>query len=339
MSKNYYDILGVDKTADEKTIKKSYRKLSKKYHPDVNSEEGAEDKFKDIAEAYDVLSNPEKKENYDNFGDPKGRQGNPFGGGFSAEDIFSQFGNAFGGGRKQQRRQPRGRDLRVNIKITLEEVFNGVKKKFKYKKRKKCEPCNGEGGVTETCNQCGGVGVIKQIANTPLGQMMQEITCHNCGGGGKIIKDSCKICNSQGSITTDETLEVDVPKGLNDGEIMVNKGGGDFARSGTNGDLVLQIIVLPHDKFIRSNLDLHYRLKLKYHNLILGGSVEVETIDGKIRMSIKEGTNIGETLRVPGKGLVRDNHKGDLLIETWLDIPKNPSKEYKEWVDKLKNIN
>lgn len=337
MSKNYYDILGVDKTATDKDIKKAYRKQSKMYHPDVNKEEGAEDKFKEVAEANEILSDKTKRENYDTYGDPKGRPPSPFGGaGVNSDDIFSQF---FGGNRNQQRSQPRGRDLRVNIKLSLEEVFSGVKKKFKYKKRKKCQPCNGEGGVTDTCNQCGGNGIFKQVVNTPIGQMVQETTCPSCGGSGKLVKDPCKVCNGRGETTVEETLDIDIPRGLSDGEVMVAKGGGDFIRNGIVGDLILQIIELPHDKFRRSNLDLHHRLKLGYDTLVLGGSVEVDTIDGKIRMAIKDGTSIGETLRVPGKGLVKNNHKGDLLIETWLDIPKNPSKEYKEWVDNLKNIN
>ena len=337
MSKNYYDLLEVDKTADEKTIKKSYRTLSKKYHPDVNQEEGAEDKFKEIAEAYDVLSNAEKKQNYDQFGDPKGNQGNPFGNGANTDDIFNQF---FGGNRGRQRqRQAKGRDLRVNVRVTLEEVYSGVKKKFKYRRMKKCEPCKGEGGETTTCNQCNGSGTFRQVINTPLGQMSQENTCPSCGGGGKLIKTPCNMCGGKGSTNSEETLEVDMPQGISDGEVMVSRGSGDFIRNGIAGDLILQIIELPHESFTRSNIDLHHRLRLGYDTLVLGDSVEVVTIDGKIKITIKEGTSIGETLRVPGKGLIRDGMKGDLLIETWLDIPKKPSKEYREWVDKLKNIN
>ncbi len=336
MSKNYYDLLEVDKTADEKTIKKSYRKLSKKYHPDVNQEEGAEDKFKDIAEAYDVLSNPEKKQNYDTFGDPKGEQGNPFGGA-DMNDIFNQF---FGGNRGGQRqRQARGRDLRVNVKISLEEVYKGVRKKFKYRRMKKCEPCGGAGGEGTQCNQCKGSGIFSQVINTPMGKMQNQTTCPSCGGGGILIKTPCKKCGGKGSTNSEETLEVDLPQGISDGEVMVSKGSGDFVRNGIAGDLILQIVELPHENFRRSNLDLHYRLKLGYDTLVLGDSVGVATIDGKIKITIKEGTAIGETLRVPSKGLIRDKMKGDLLIETWLDIPKKPSKEYKEWVDKLKNIN
>jgi molecular chaperone DnaJ len=333
MSKDYYDLLEVNKNADEKTIKKSYRKLSKKYHPDVNQEEGAEDKFKDIAEAYDVLSNPEKKKNYDTFGDPKGQQGNPFGGP-NMNDIYEQFF----GRQRQRQRQSRGRDLRVNIKLTLEEVYSGVKKKFKYRRMKKCEPCKGEGGETTQCNQCNGSGSFRQVVNTPMGQMAQESPCPSCSGSGKLIKTSCKTCGGKGATNSEETLEVDIPQGISDGEIMMSRGAGDFVRNGIAGDLILQIIELPHENFRRSNLDLHHRLKLPYETLILGDSVEVVTIDGKIKMSVKEGTSIGETLRVPGKGLIRDGMKGDLLLETWLDIPKKPSKEYKEWVEKLKNI-
>jgi len=339
MSKNYYNILGVDKSVSEGDLKKAYRKLSKKYHPDLNPDnKEAEEKFKDIAEAYDVLSNKEKRQNYDMFGDPNGRQGNPFGGGgMNMDDIFSQFGDIFGN-RRSQVRKPKGRDLRINIKVTLEEIHAGVKKTFKYRHMKKCGSCDGFGGDTEVCNQCNGTGNFSQIVNTPLGRMRQDTACPNCGGQGRIIKKPCGSCGGRGAISKEESLSVDVPQGITDGEIMVSRGGGDYVRNGVPGDLILQIVELPHENFRRSGLDLHHKLKLPFETLILGGSVEVDTIDGRIRMNIKEGTDIGETLRVPKKGLIKNGDTGDMLLETWLDLPKKPSKEYKEVVESLKNI-
>lgn len=344
MSKNYYNILGVDKNVSDGDLKKAYRKLSKKYHPDVNPDnKEAEDKFKDIAEAYDVLSNKEKRQNYDTFGDPKGRGANPFGGGgdpfggMNMDDIFSQFfGNR--NPRGQQRRRPKGQDLRINIKMSLEDIYSGIVKKIKYKRVKKCESCNGGGGETVGCNQCNGTGVFVKIVNGPFGRMQQQSTCPSCNGNGKLIKVACNSCNSNGGNLIEETVELKIPQGITDGEIMVSRGGGNFVRDGEYGDLILQIVELPHDKFRRNGLDIHHRLKLPYDKLVLGGPIEVETINGRIRMNIKEGTEVGETLRVPGKGFIRDNHKGDMLIETWIEIPKKPSKEYKDWVEKLKNI-
>jgi molecular chaperone DnaJ len=257
MSKNYYDILGVDKSVSENDLKKAYRKLSKKYHPDLNPDnKEAEDKFKDVAEAYDVLSDKEKRQNYDMFGDAKGRQGNPFGGGMGMDDIFSQF---FGGGqRKSQVRKPKGRDLRVNIKVSLEEIYTGAKKKFKYRHIKMCEPCGGFGGDNDVCNQCNGTGNFAQIVNTPIGRMRQDGPCPNCAGQGRIIKKPCTKCGGRGGVSVEDQFEVDVPKGVNDGEIMVAKGGGDFVRNGIPGDLILQIVELQHDKYRRSGLDLHH---------------------------------------------------------------------------------
>jgi molecular chaperone DnaJ len=341
MSKDYYSILGVDKGADEKEIKKSYRKLSKQYHPDVNPDDKtAEEKFKEIADAYSVLSDPQKKSNYDQFGSA---DGNPYGGGdpFSGGgmgDIFDQF---FGGGqRRSQFRKPRGRDLRVTLHLTLEEIYSGVEKKIKYKHMKKCGSCDGEGGETHICNQCNGSGTVSQIINTPIGRMRQDVECPTCSGKGKILKSTCGVCNGKGGEIVEENLDITIPKGVHDGQMMQSRGGGDFIRGGVAGDLIVQIVETPHEKFVRNGDDLLHKLKIPYHTLVLGGPMEVETIDGKIRINIKEGTEIGENLRVPGKGLYNTNnpHKGDLIIETWLEVPKKISKEHREKVENLKEV-
>ena len=332
MSKDYYSILGVDKGADDKEIKKAYRKLSKQYHPDVNPDnKEAEEKFKEIADAYSVLLDPQKRSNYDQYGSA---DGNPFGGGM--DDLFSQF---FGGGRRNQVRKPRGRDLKITLNLTLEEIHTGVNKTFKYKRMKKCDPCKGEGGETQNCKQCNGSGVVSQVVNTPFGRMEQQTHCPSCGGNGKTLKTTCNSCGGKGSNLTEETIDIRVPKGIHDGQMMATRGAGDFVRNGVAGDLVVQIVELPHEIFIRNGDDLLHKLKIPYHTLVLGGSMEVPTIDGKIRINIKEGTDIGENLRVPGKGLYSNGpHRGDLIIETWLDIPKNISKQYRERVEKLNEV-
>lgn len=340
MSKDYYNILGVERSADEKEIKKAYRKLSKQYHPDVNPDDKvAEEKFKEIADAYSVLSDPEKKSNYDQYGSADGNPfggGDPFGGG-GMDDIFSQF---FGGGRRRGVRKPKGRDLRVTLHLTLEEIYTGVDKKIKYKHMKKCEPCNGEGGETHTCTQCNGTGVISHVVNTPIGRMRQETECPTCSGKGKILKSTCGVCNGKGGKIEEENLTINIPKGVHDGQMMQSRGMGDFVRGGLAGDLIVQLVEIPHEKFVRNGDDLLHKLKIPYHTLVLGGPMEVETIDGKIRINIKEGTDIGENLRVPGKGLYNTNnpHKGDLIIETWLDVPKKITKEHREKVENLKEV-
>jgi len=341
MSKDYYNILEEERSADEKEIKKAYRKLSKQYHPDVNPDDKvAEEKFKEIADAYSVLSDPEKKSNYDQYGSADGNPfggGDPFGGG-GMDDIFSQF---FGGGRRRgQVRKPKGRDLRVTLHLTLEEIYTGVDKKIKYKHMKKCEPCNGEGGETQTCGSCKGSGVVSQVVNTPFGRMRQETECPTCSGKGKILKSTCGVCNGKGGKITEENLTINIPKGVHDGQMMQSRGMGDFVRGGVAGDLIVQLVEIPHEKFVRNGDDLLHKLKIPYHTLVLGGPMEVETIDGKIRINIKEGTDIGENLRVPGKGLYNTNnpHKGDLIIETWLDVPKKISKEHREKVENLKEV-
>ena len=338
MSKDLYKILGVNKGANEKEIKKAYRKLSKEYHPDVNpNNKEAEEKFKEIAEAYSVLSDPQKRSNYDKYGSADGNRfggGNPFGGGM--DDIFSQF---FGGGRRNRVRKPKGRDLKITINLTLEEIHTGVNKTFKYRRMKKCNTCDGKGGETQVCNSCNGSGVVSQVVDTPFGRMEQQIQCPSCNGSGNTLKTTCGTCNGKGSNVSEETIDIRVPKGIHDGQMMVNKGLGDYVRDGIPGDLIVQIVELPHENFIRNGDDLLHKLKIPYHTLVLGGDIEVKTIDGKIKINIKEGTDIGENLRVPGKGLYSNGpHRGDLIIETWLEVPKKINKEYREKVENLKDI-
>ena len=337
MSKDLYHILGVEKNVDESALKKAYRNLSKKYHPDVNPDNSeAEEKFKEISHAYTILSDKEKRQNYDMYGSEEGR-GNPFGGaGMNMEDIINSF---FGGdpftGRRQQRRK--GADIRVNIKLSIQDIFTGSHKKIKYKRHEGCHPCSGSGGKTNRCTSCGGRGQVNQIQTTPFGKIKNTVHCPQCRGKGKIIVDPCKKCGGKAYLPTEEILEFDIPPGIMDGETLVIQKKGNAILDGINGDLIINIIETPHDIFKRNGLDIKQRISLPYKDLVLGAPKEIETIDGKIRINIKEGTEIGHILRVPGKGLKRHNQIGDMLIEIWLDIPKNINKEEKEIINQLKN--
>lgn len=337
MTKDYYSILGVNKDVDEKTLKKAYRKLSKKYHPDVNKDNpDAEEKFKEVAEAYDVLSNPQKKQNYDTFGSADGG-GNPFGGGFDVNDIFNSFfgsanQNPFSTGRT---RQQKGNDIRVNVKLTLEEVFSGVHKKIKYRRNKNCGECNGSGGDSSRCVTCGGRGVVVGVQSTPFGKIRTNVSCPQCNGNGEVITKSCKSCGTQGVKLSEELLEFDIPKGIMEGEQLVLRGKGNSIKKGISGDLIVNIIEVPHEIFKRKNIDIHQRINLSFKEIILGTPKEIKTIDGLIRVNIKEGTEIGHILRVPKKGLKRNNQTGDMMVEVWVQVPKNISEEEKLKIEEL----
>jgi len=333
MSKDYYNILGVNKEANESEIKKSYRKLSKKYHPDVNpNNKEAEDKFKEIAEAYSVLSDSEKRSNYDRFGSADGRGGNPFGD-MGMNDIFSQF---FGGGRQRQNRRRKGNDIRVNIKLSLEDIYNGVNKKIKYRKTNKCSECNNTGGESSKCTTCNGQGVINQVQNTPFGRIQNSVMCSNCQGSGEMIVKPCGSCGGNGTKMGEVEYEFEIPKGLMDGEMLRVGGMGNAIKKGIDGDLIINIVEIPHDKFRRVGNDIHQTLNLTYKDLVLGNDdVQVDTMNGKIKIKIKKGTDIGTMLRIPTKGFIRGNETGDMLLEVWLDIPKEVSKEDEEKINSL----
>ena len=335
MSKDYYNILGVNKDANESEIKKSYRKLSKKYHPDVNPDnKEAEDKFKEIAEAYSVLSDSEKRSNYDRFGSADGR-GNPFG---DMDDIFSQFfggGNPFGGRQRQSRRR-KGNDIRVNIKLSLEDLYSGVNKKIKYRKTNKCSECNNTGGESTKCTTCNGQGVINQVQNTPFGRIQNTVMCSNCQGSGEMLVKPCSSCGGNGTKLGEVEYEFEIPKGLMDGEMLRVSGMGNAIKKGVDGDLIINVVEIPHDKFRRVGNDIHQTINLTYKDLVLGNeNVQIDTMDGKIKIKIKKGTDIGTMLRIPTKGFVRGNEKGDMLLEVWLDIPKEVSKEDEEKINSL----
>ena len=302
MSKDYYEILGVGRDAEPSDIKKSYRKLSKKYHPDVNpNNKEAEDKFKDIAEAYSVLSDSEKRSNYDRFGSADGR-GNPFGG-MDMDDIFSQFfggGNPFGGNRQQNRRR-KGNDIRINLKMSLEDLYKGVHKKIKYRKTNKCSTCDNTGGEHTKCTDCGGRGMRIQVQDTPFGRVQQSVVCGKCQGSGNMLTKACNTCSGSGVTSKEVEYEFDVPRGLLDGEMLKVNGMGNAVKSGIDGDLIINIVEIPHEKFRRMGNDIHQTLNLTYKDLVLGNTdVHVETMDAKMSKGVSEDFLLAKKCGVDG---------------------------------------
>lgn len=337
MSNDYYTILGVDRNADDNTIKKAYRKLAIKYHPDKNPDnKEAEEKFKEIAEAFDVLSNKDKRANYDRFG-----SANPRGGGPSMDDIFSHFGFNTGGG-FGQRKQRRGQDLMLNINVTLDEVFTGVIKKFKYRRNSKCEPCDGMGGTgRKTCGNCGGRGSIVRAFQTPMGIMQQMFDCDECDMTGFIVDNICNSCRGMGIIGSEELVEIQIPKSINDGSTLDYIGMGHAIKNGTTGKLIIRITVKSHKDFVRNGNDLRYNLKLNYEQLVLGDKVEIGTIEkNNIRITIPKYSKIGDNLRITNKGLVIPNtdKRGDMIVILDINMPSNINEEEENLLKEIKNL-
>ncbi len=355
--RDYYEVLGVSKTANADEIKKAYRKMAIKYHPDKNpGDKEAEEKFKEAAEAYDVLSNPEKRQRYDQFGHSMGQQGFPGGGagfgGFSMEDIFSQFGDIFGGGpwggatggRRQARRATRrGGDLRVKVKLTLEEISTGVKKTLKIPVMSKCDHCNGtgakDGTAFSTCQTCGGSGTVLRTQQTMLGIMQTQSTCPDCQGEGKIITQPCTHCNGQGVERKEEEVSFNIPAGVQEGMVLTVKGRGNAPRhGGVNGDLLVVIEEIQHPELIRDGNDVIYNLMLDIPTAALGGSVEVPTITGRAKLKISPGTQPGKVLRLRGKGLpsTEGYGHGDELVNVMVYIPETLNDDEKAVMERLR---
>lgn len=360
--RDYYEVLGVDKNASPDDLKKAYRKLALKYHPDRNpGDKEAEEKFKEAAEAYDVLSNPDKKARYDQFGhaglDGMGGMG---GQGMNMNDIFSQFGDifgdifgggfgggfsGFGGGRQSGgRRVMRGTNLRIKVKLSLEEIDKGVEKKLKVKKYVSCQACSGSGArnnSTETCPHCHGSGVVTEVRRTILGQMQTQSACPHCGGQGQIIKDKCHECHGEGIVQDDEIITVNIPAGVADGMQLSLSGKGNAApHNGVPGDLIVQIEEQPHELFERQDNNLYYSAFVTYAEAAMGASIEVPTLNGKVRVKIEQGTPSGKVLRLKGKGLPDLNGygRGDLLVSVNVWVPKNLNKEERELLEKLSKM-
>ena len=360
--RDYYEVLGVakDESADE--IKKAYRKKAIQYHPDRNpGDKEAEEKFKEAAEAYDVLSNPEKRARYDQFGHAgmSGAAGNggPFGGfgsGMSMDDIFSMFGDifgghggfggfsGFGGGGGSQQRHFRGSDLRVKVKLTLKEISTGVEKKFKLKKYVPCPHCHGSGAEgnsgVETCPTCKGTGSVIRNQQTILGTMQTRTTCPTCGGEGHIIKNKCKECGGEGIVYGEEIVTVKIPKGVAEGMQLSMSGKGNAGKhNGIPGDLLILVEEEPDKELIRDENDLIYNLLLSFPTAALGGTVEIPTIDGKVKVKIEPGTQSGKVLRLRSKGLpsVNGYGTGDLLVNVSIYVPETLSKDEKKALESM----
>ncbi|MCX6268457.1 MAG: molecular chaperone DnaJ [Bacteroidetes bacterium] len=361
MSKrDYYEILEVSKDASPEELKKAYRKQAIKFHPDKNpGKKDAEDKFKEAAEAYEVLSDQNKRQRYDQYGHAGSGNGGFGGGGMNMEDIFSHFGDIFGGGGgndpfssffgggggRRGKTVNRGSNLRVKVKLTLEEIAHGVEKKIKVNKYLSCNTCKGtgaKGGSSyNTCSTCRGTGHVSRVTSTFLGQMQTTQTCPNCGGEGQIITDKCTDCAGNGVIKGEEVISIRIPAGVSEGmQLSMGGKGNAAARGGVAGDLLIQIEEVGHEKFDRDGNNLLYDHYISFSEATLGGAAEIPTIDGKVKIKIDPGTQSGKVLRLKGKGLTSINGyegKGDLLISLIIFTPKTLSKEEKAILEKLGN--
>ncbi len=364
--RDYYEILGVSKSASAEEIKKAYRKVAMKYHPDRNKgDKTAEEKFKEAAEAYEVLSNTDKKARYDQFGHEGMRSGGGYsGGGMNMEDIFSNFGDIFGnargggsggfdpfesffnGGQRSRRQRghgQRGSNLRVNIKLTLKEMANGANKKIKVKKYTPCDTCGGNGAKDstsfQTCSTCNGAGQVRQVSNTILGQMQTTATCPTCHGEGKIITAKCNTCSGEGRVYSNETISIDIPAGVSEGVQLSMSGKGNAGiRGGMAGDLLITIEEIPDANITRDGNNAIHNLYISFVDAAIGTSVEVPTIDGKVKIKIPAGTQSGKIFRLKNKGFPSLNSygKGDQLIYVNVWTPKNITAEERKILEKLR---
>ena len=362
--RDYYEVLGVDKTASEDEIKKAYRKIAIKYHPDRNpGNKEAEEKFKEAAEAYDVLHDPQKRQQYDQFGFAGQGGAGGFGGfggaSMNMDDIFSMFGDIFGGhaggfggfggfGGGQRRPPPhRGSDLRLKVKLTLQEISTGVTKKFKVRKDVVCQHCHGsgsaDGGASETCPTCHGSGVISHTTQSIFGMMQTQGVCPTCNGEGKIIKNKCHECSGTGVVKGEEVVEINIPAGVIEGMVVNVPGKGNAGRrNGIPGDIQVFIEEEPNDTFVRDGNDLIYNLLLDFPTAALGGDVEIPTIEGtRLRVKIEPGTQPGKTLRLRSKGLPAvqgyGSGKGDMVVNISIYVPKTLSRDEKKSLEKMKD--
>ncbi|RPD98817.1 molecular chaperone DnaJ [Aureibaculum marinum] len=350
MKEDYYKILGIDKNATSAEIKKAYRKMAIKYHPDKNpGDKQAEENFKKAAEAYEVLGNADKKARYDQFGHSafEGGHGGFGGGGMNMEDIFSQFGDIFGGafggggfsgfsgGRSRGGARVKGSNLRIRVKLTLEEIVNGVEKKVKVKRLVKAQ------GVTyKTCDTCNGQGQVTRVTNTILGRMQTATTCPTCQGAGEIIDNRPSGANAQGLVEKEESVSIKIPPGVVDGvQLKVSGKGNEAPGNSISGDLLVVIQEVAHDKLKREGNNLHYDMYISIPEAVLGESKEIDTLTGKVRIKIEAGTQSGKILRLRGKGLpsLEGYGKGDLLIHVNVWTPKSLSKDQKAFFEAMKD--
>ena len=357
--RDYYEVLGVNKNATDDELKKAYRKIAIKYHPDRQQgksdaeKKEAEEKFKEAAEAYDVLSDPNKRARYDQFGFAGDQMGGGFGGGMSMDDIFSHFGDIFGdffggGGGFSSRatggnRVKRGSDLRIRVKINLHDAAHGVEKKLKLPRLISCQHCHGtgakDGTALDTCPNCHGSGVEVRVQRTLLGNMQTQSTCQRCGGSGKIIKERCTHCGGQGLVRKEDIVAVNIPAGVAEGMTLRMGGKGNEAPGGgIPGDLLVVIEEERHPQLMRDGNDLVYNLMLDFPTAVFGGKVEVPTVDGHARVTIPAGTQPGKVLRLRGKGLPSPDSygTGDLLINVMVYVPEQLNSQERAAIEALK---
>lgn len=357
--RDYYEVLGVAKGAGADEIKKAYRKKALEYHPDKNpGDKAAEEKFKEAAEAYDVLSDEQQRARYDRYGhagvDGMGSGGGGFEGmtmddilrrfGFDGDDIFGEF---FGGGRRGggggRARGERGSNLRIRVKMTLEEIASGVNKKIKVRKQVACSTCGGSGArdrnSVETCATCRGAGSVNRVTQTPFGMMQTASACPTCNGSGQTIKSPCNVCKGDGRVFGEETIEVDIPAGVNEGiQLSMSGKGNAGAKGGGPGDLLITIEEVPHDSFTREGNNILYELYINMADAALGAQIEVPTLDGRARIKVPAGTQSGKIFRLREKGLpgLQSYQRGDQLIHVNIWTPKKLSEEDKKLLEKIR---
>lgn len=362
--KDYYEVLGVPKTADADSIKKAYRKLAMQYHPDRNPDDkAAEEKFKEAAEAYEILSDPDKRARYDRMGHAAFDQSGGFGGGGthfrSAEDIFQAFGDIFGGGGgdpfgsffsgggSRRGQSPRGTNLRIKVRLTLEEIAKGVDKKIKVRKQVNCQTCNGSGAkdrnAVTTCSTCRGAGYVRQQRQTFLGVMETTAPCPTCKGSGQIITSKCDACNGDGVVYGDETIDLPIPAGVAEGMQLSIQGKGNAApKNGLPGDLIVSIEEIAHEHFQRDGMNILYPLLISIADAALGTKIEVPTLDGRVKLQVPSGTQSGKVFRLEGKGLpaVQSYGKGDQLVvvSVWIPKAEKLTSEERNLLEKLRNM-
>jgi len=357
--RDYYEVLGIGRNASKEEIRKAYRKLAMQYHPDRNpDDQTAEAKFKEAAEAYEVLNNDEKKARYDRFGHDGVKSGFGSQGFTDINDIFSHFSDIFSGGsifddffgtgqrtRRRRTAGTPGSDLKVSLKLTLEEIAEGVTKKIKLKKLIKCDICNGsgaEGGTsTKTCPVCQGSGEVRTVSRSVFGQFVNIQPCNNCSGEGTVIDNPCKKCHGDGRIHNEVTVSINVPAGVYQNSYMTMRGEGNSGkRGGHSGDLIVVFEEIPHEYFIRNNDDIIYELFINYPEAVLGSEVDVPTLKGKAKLKIDSGTQPGKLLRMRDKGIKHLNESGygDQLVKINIDVPKKVNSKEKELLKELANL-
>lgn len=354
--RDYYEVLGVDKNADEKEIKKAYRKLAMKYHPDVSEEEGSEEKFKEISEAYAVLSDDEKRQRYDQFGHAgmDGFTAEDFYQNVNFDDIFQGFdiGNifdlfGFGGGRSRGRSGPqKGADIYTDVTITLEEAFNGCEKEIKITRSELCPTCNGSkskpGHDPKTCPTCNGTGQIKEVSNTFLGQMVNVRPCRECGGTGKIITDPCEKCHGKGSVRKTKTIKLEIPEGVDEGNHLRVSGEGNCGESaGLEGDLIVSVNIKRNKTFEREGDHLYFEQQISFPQAALGDIISIPTIEGKeVEFKITPGTQSGTVFKLRGQGMnsVRHSSRGNLYVTVTVVVPKKLNSKQKKLLNEFAEV-